>query len=97
MKGAVHVHSVHLKTLPLISLLPKEKISQMTIHLIILAMVPHLSLRWNLFVGVCLLGWLRCLRKGMTRDVWQGIKWVSEMVRYEAPHKFLRWGSHMFH
>jgi hypothetical protein len=41
----------------------------MPISLTILTMEPHLSLGWNLFVGVGLFGWLRHSGKGITRDV----------------------------
>jgi hypothetical protein len=52
MRRVVDVPSAHLKTLSLISLPSKAKHGQMTIPLKILAMVPHLSLGWNLFMGV---------------------------------------------
>jgi hypothetical protein len=51
MRRVVHVLPARLRNLPLISLPPKTKISQMPIPLIILTMEPHLSLRWILFVG----------------------------------------------
>jgi hypothetical protein len=73
----------------------KQKSSQMPIPLTILTLEPHLSLRWNLFVGGgFLFGWLRDSRKGITRDVGKGVKCVSEMVRFWNPHLFLRRGSH---
>jgi hypothetical protein len=28
------------------------------------------------------LGWLWCSRKGITRDVKKGVKWVLEMIRF---------------
>jgi hypothetical protein len=62
MRRVVHVP-------PFISLPPKAKNNQVTIPVTIFTMVPHLSLKWNLFVGVGILGWLRCSRKGMTRDI----------------------------
>jgi hypothetical protein len=58
MKKVVHLLDIHLKTSPLIYLPPKAKSSQVNIPLTILTMVPHLSLRWNLFGGVGLFGWL---------------------------------------
>jgi hypothetical protein len=70
MRGTVHVLPAQLRNLPLIFLPPKAKRSQMPIPLTILTMVPHLSLRWNLFVGAgFIFGWLRGSRKGITRDV----------------------------
>jgi hypothetical protein len=48
MRRTIHVPTAHLKTLPLIFLPPKTKHSQGTIPLAILAVVAHLSLRWNL-------------------------------------------------
>ena len=42
----VHFPIVQLALLPLISLPPETKLSKVTIHLTILTMVPHLSLRW---------------------------------------------------
>jgi hypothetical protein len=74
----------------IISLPPKAKGSQMPISLTILTMEPHLSLGWNLFVGVGLFGWLRHSGKGITRDVYQSIKCVPEMVWFGTPHLFLR-------
>jgi hypothetical protein len=57
--------------------------------------VPHLSLRWNLFVGGgFLFGWLRGSRRGITRDVGKGAKCVPEMIMFWKPHLFLRRGSH---
>jgi hypothetical protein len=38
----------------------------MSIPLTILTMEPHLSLGWNMFMGVDLFGWLRDSRKGIT-------------------------------
>jgi hypothetical protein len=52
MRKVVHVPSAHLRTLPLISLPLIAKHSQMATPLRILIMVPHLSLGWNLFVGI---------------------------------------------
>jgi hypothetical protein len=59
MGGVAHVPTAQLRTLPLISLPPKAKISQMTLPLTIITMKSHLSLRWSLFVGFGIFGWLR--------------------------------------
>jgi hypothetical protein len=97
MRRAVHVLSPQLTNLSLISLPPKAKRSYMPIPPIILTMVPHLSLRWNFFVGRgFLFGWLRGSRKGIIRDVGKCIKFVPKMVRFCSPHLFLRKGSHRF-
>jgi hypothetical protein len=89
MRGAVHVVPDRLRNSPLISLLPKAKIGQMPIPLTILTIEPHLSLRWNLFVGGgFLFGWLRGSRKGITRDVGKGIKCVPKMIWFWNPHLF---------
>jgi hypothetical protein len=61
----------------------------------ILTLKPHLSLRWNLFVGGgFVFGWLRSSRKGIPRDVGKGVKYVPEVVRFWNPQLFLRRGSH---
>jgi hypothetical protein len=66
----------------------------MPIPLIILTLESHLSLRWNLFVGVgFLFGWLGFWR-GDIRDIRNGIKCVPEVVRFWNPHLSLRRGSH---
>jgi hypothetical protein len=41
-----------------------------------------------------LFGWLRGSRKGITRDIGKGIKYVPEVVMFWNPHLFLRRGSH---
>jgi hypothetical protein len=97
MRRVVHVLPARLRNLPLISLSPKAKISQMPIPPTILTVEPHLSLRWNLLVGGgFLFGWLRGSRKGIIRDIEKGIKFVPEVVRFWNPHLFLRRGSHRF-
>jgi hypothetical protein len=97
MRRVAHVLPTHLKTPPLISLPTKAKLSQLTIPLTILTMVLHLSLGWNMFVGVGLFGWLSCSRNGITTDIRQSVKWVPEMVGFVTPHLFLKWGSHRLH
>jgi hypothetical protein len=93
MRRAVHVSFARLRNPPLICLPTKEKISQMPIPLTIIIMEPHLSLKWNLFVGVCSpFRWMRGSRKGITRDVEKGVKCVPEMVRLWNPHLFMRRG-----
>jgi hypothetical protein len=67
----------------------------MHIPLTILIMEPYFSLRWTLFVGEgFLFGLLRGSRKGITRDVGIGVKFVPEMVRFWNAHFFLGRGSH---
>jgi hypothetical protein len=39
-------------------------------------------------------GRLKVSRKGITRDVWKGVKCVPEKVRFWNPQLFLRRGSH---
>jgi hypothetical protein len=51
MRRVVYVLPARLRNLLLISLSPKEKISQLPIPLTILTVEPHLSLRWNLLMG----------------------------------------------
>jgi hypothetical protein len=95
IRRVIHVPPARLRNPPLISLPLKAKISQMPILLTILTMEPHLSLRWNLFVGGnSPFGRLRGSRKGINRHFRKGIKCVPEMVRFWNPHLFLRRGSH---
>jgi hypothetical protein len=82
MKGLVHVPSARLRTPPLTSLPPKAKSNQMTLPLTIITMKSHFSLRWSLFVGFWIFGWLGCSRKGITRDILQDVECVFEMVRF---------------
>jgi hypothetical protein len=51
MRKTVHVLCARLRNVSLIFLPPKAKIIQMPIPLRILTLKPHLSLRWNLYVG----------------------------------------------
>ena len=72
MWRTVHVPVVQLVLTPLISLPPKAKLSQMTISMAIVTVVPHLSLGWWLthsLVGVVHSLRLFGFRKGCTRDV----------------------------
>jgi hypothetical protein len=94
MRGVIHVPSARLKNPLLICLPPKAKSSQMPIPLTIVTMESHLSLGWNLFVGVGLFGWLWRSRKWITRDVGKGVKCVPEVVRFWNLHLFLRKDSH---
>jgi hypothetical protein len=82
MRRAVHV-----------PFLLKQKRNPMTLPLTIIIVKSHLSLRWSLFVGTRLFGWLGFPRKGIIRDIWQSVKWVLGMVRFMTPHLFLRMGS----
>jgi hypothetical protein len=76
---------------------PKTKCLQVPIPLAILIVVPHLSLRWKLVMGLGHLGWQWCSRKEIIRDVKQSIKWDPEIVRFWTPHLFLRWAYQRLH
>jgi len=72
MGRTVHIPVVQLVLAPLISLPPKAKLSQMTISMAIVTVVPHLSLGWWLthsLVDVVHSLRLFGFRKGCTRDV----------------------------
>jgi hypothetical protein len=98
MRRVTHVPTCQLKTASPIPFTSKEKHKQVTIPLAILKVVPHLSLslKWSLFIGMGHLGWLWCSRKGITRDIGQGVKWVLKIVRFMTPHLFLRCGFQWF-
>jgi hypothetical protein len=64
MRRTIHVPTAHLKTLPLISLPFITKHNQVTIPLAILAVVAHLSLRWNLLWEWVIVGGYSALGRG---------------------------------
>jgi hypothetical protein len=64
IKRVVYVPTIHLKTLLVISLLPKAKYDQMTIPLTIFIVVHHLSLRWTLLWEWATLGGCGALGRG---------------------------------
>jgi hypothetical protein len=64
MRRAMHVPNTHLNTPPIISLPSKTENNQVTIPLTILAVVPHLSLRWSLFWERVNLGGCGALGRG---------------------------------
>jgi hypothetical protein len=82
MRRVVHVPSARLRHSPPISLPPQVQSNQMFIALTIITLTSHLSLRWSLFVGFGLFGWLRGFWRGDTRDVEKDVKCVLEVVRF---------------
>jgi hypothetical protein len=95
MRRVVHVPYVQLRDPSLIYIPPKSKGRQMTLPLTVITMKSHLSLRWSLFVGFRIFGWLKGSRKRITIDVGKSVKCVPKVVMFWAPHLFLRRGSHM--
>jgi hypothetical protein len=72
MRRAVHVPVVQLVLSPLISVLPKAKLNKVTIPMVVVTVIPHLSLGWLLahsLVGMVHSWWLFGFRKGILRDV----------------------------
>jgi hypothetical protein len=68
MGRAVHVLIVQLVLSPLISLPPKAKLNKVTIPMIVVTVIPHLSLGWLLahsLVGIVHSWWLFGFRKGI--------------------------------
>jgi hypothetical protein len=73
MGWAIHVLVVQLVLLPFISLPPKAKHSKVTIPMVVVTVIPHLSLGWLLahsLVGMVHPWWLFSFRKKILRDVW---------------------------
>ena len=73
MGQGIHVSVVQLVLSPLISLPPKVELSKVTIPMVVVVVIPHLSLGWWLvhsLAGMVHSWWLFGSRKGILKDIW---------------------------